>query len=100
VTASSRVDEAADLVDPAGAADPSGAGDPPAIPFAGLRRHARALLAATLLLAAIGFVVPDLGPPPIQPPAVPLTTAIAVALLDRRLPFISDRERRLAAGWD
>lgn len=31
--------------------------------------------------------------------AVPLTTAIAVALVDRRLPFLP-AERRLARGWD
>jgi hypothetical protein len=31
--------------------------------------------------------------------AVPLTTAIAVALVDRRLPFLP-AEHRLAHGWD
>lgn len=43
-----------------------------AVPFVGLRRNARALAGGGILLAAILWLVPDLTPPPTQPPAVEL----------------------------
>jgi uncharacterized membrane protein len=46
--------------------------DPTVVPFVGLRRNARALAGGFLLLIAIGFLLPDLSPPPIEPPAVEL----------------------------
>ena len=42
------------------------------VPFAGLRRNARALAGGALLVAAVIWLVPDLTPPPTQPPAVEL----------------------------
>ena len=51
--------------------DPATASDT-AIPFAGLRKNARALAGGAILLAAIVWLVPDLTPPPTQPPAVEL----------------------------
>jgi uncharacterized membrane protein len=58
--------------------DPS---DPPPVPFAGLRRNARALAGGLFLLVVIGFVVPDLTPPPTQPPALELLRGRIVAFL-------------------
>ena len=55
--------------------DPSRIGQPPAtqdVPFEGLRRHARALVGGLVLLILIGFALPDLAPPPTQPPPVEL----------------------------
>jgi uncharacterized membrane protein len=42
------------------------------VPLRGLRRNARALAAGLILLVGIGFLLPDLSPPPTQPPAVEL----------------------------
>jgi uncharacterized membrane protein len=47
----------------------------------GLRRNARALVAGLVLLFAIGFLLPDLTPPPSQPPAVELLHGRILALL-------------------
>jgi len=55
--------------------------DPPVVPFAGLRRNARALAGGFLLLLLIGLVVPDLAPAPTQPPAVELLRGRIVAFL-------------------
>jgi uncharacterized membrane protein len=55
--------------------------DAAVVPFAGLRRNARALGGGLLLLLLIGFVVPDLTPPPTQPPAVELLRGRIVAFL-------------------
>jgi uncharacterized membrane protein len=44
----------------------------PVVPLRGLRRNARALLSGLVLLLAIGFLLPDLSPPPTQPPPVEL----------------------------
>lgn len=66
--------------------DPSRIGRPavtPDVPFEGLRRHARALVAGLVLLIVIGFVLPDLAPPPSQPPPVEL-------LRGRIVEFIPD----------
>ena len=74
-------------IDPGGLGNPSGhaePGEPPGpaiVPFAGLRRNARALVGGFLLLLVIGFVVPDLSPPPTQPPAVELLRGRIVAFL-------------------
>lgn len=46
--------------------------DPVEIPFEGLRKNARALAGGLLLLLAISFLLPDLTPPPTQPPPVEL----------------------------
>jgi uncharacterized membrane protein len=45
---------------------------PPDVPFAGLRSHAKALFAGTLIVAAILWLVPDLTPAPTQPPPLVL----------------------------
>jgi uncharacterized membrane protein len=72
---------------PVVAIDPAFGGlaeDPPdtaLVPFAGLRRNAHALAGGFLLLLLIGFVVPDLAPPPSQPPAVELLRGRIVAFL-------------------
>jgi len=58
-----------------------GSSEPPVVPFAGLRRNARALAGGFLLLLVIGVVVPDLAPPPTQPPAVDLLRGRVVAFL-------------------
>ncbi|MEX1169902.1 MAG: YibE/F family protein [Chloroflexota bacterium] len=55
--------------------------DPPYVPFAGLRRNAVALGGGLLLLVLIGFLVPDLSPPPSQPPAVELLRGRIVEFL-------------------
>lgn len=60
---------------PGSGIDPGRAGavtDFPIVPFVGLRRNARALGGGFMLLILIGFVLPDLSPPPTQPPAVEL----------------------------
>jgi uncharacterized membrane protein len=54
---------------------------PPDIPLVGLRRNARALAGGLLLLLAIGFLVPDLTPPPTQPPPVEVYRGKVVELL-------------------
>jgi uncharacterized membrane protein len=59
----------------------SGLDGPPIVPFAGLRRNARALAGGFLLLLLIGVVVPDLAPLPTQPPAVELLRGRIVAFL-------------------
>jgi uncharacterized membrane protein len=51
------------------------------VPFAGLRRNARALGGGLLLLAMIGFVVPDLAPPPEGLPPVELLRGRIVAFI-------------------
>lgn len=64
--------------------DPARIGEPPItpdIPFEGLRRNARALVAGLVLLLVIVFLVPDLTPPPTQAPPVELLRGRIVALL-------------------
>jgi uncharacterized membrane protein len=63
------------------AADREAPDDPAVVPFAGLRRNARALAGGLLLVLVIGFVVPDLTPPPTEPPAVELFRGRIVAFL-------------------
>jgi uncharacterized membrane protein len=55
--------------------------DPAIVPFAGLRRNARALGGGFLLLIVIGFLLPDLTPPPTEPPAVELLRGRIVEFL-------------------
>ena len=57
------------------------AADPPYVPFVGLRRNARALGGGLLLLVAIGFIIPDLSPPPTASPAVELLRGRIVEFL-------------------
>ena len=47
---------------------PGDSSDAALVPFAGLRRNARALAGGLLLLLVIGSFVPDLTPPPTEPP--------------------------------
>ena len=64
--------------------DPARIGPPPVtpdVPFEGLRRHARALVGGLVLVILIGFVLPDLAPPPTQPPPVELLRGRIVELL-------------------
>jgi uncharacterized membrane protein len=51
------------------------------VPFEGLRRNARALVVGLLLLLGIGFLLPDLSPPPTQPPPVELLRGRIVEFL-------------------
>ncbi len=55
--------------------------DAPAVPFAGLRRNARALGGGLFILLAL-FLIPDLTPPSSQPPPVVLVHARIVELLE------------------
>jgi uncharacterized membrane protein len=55
--------------------------EPVEVPFRGLRRNARALAGGLILLLGIIFLVPDLSPPPTQPPAVELLRGRIVELL-------------------
>ena len=56
-------------------------GEPVEVPFRGLRRNARALAGGLILLLAIAFLLPDLSPPPTQPPAVELLRGEIVEFL-------------------
>lgn len=60
--------------------DPVASG-PSDVPFAGLRRNARALGGGLLLLVVIGLAVPDLAPAPAEPPAVELLRGRIVEFL-------------------
>ncbi len=57
------------------------ADETPPVPFAGLRRHARALAGGLVLLAVIFFLLPDLTPPPTSAPPVELVHGRIVELL-------------------
>jgi uncharacterized membrane protein len=63
---------------PAQIGDP---GEPVEVPFRGLRRNARALAGGLILLLGIAFLLPDLSPPPTQPPAVELLRGEIVEFL-------------------
>jgi uncharacterized membrane protein len=60
--------------------DPGASRETP-VPFAGLRRNARALAGGAILLAAIIWLVPDLTPPPTQAPALELIHGRIVGFL-------------------
>ncbi|MEO8437643.1 MAG: YibE/F family protein [Chloroflexota bacterium] len=55
--------------------------EPVEVPFRGLRRNAAALLGGLILLFAVVFLVPDLTPPPTQPPAIELLRGRIVEFL-------------------
>ena len=77
-----------------GAAGIGEPGEPVEVPFRGLRRNAGALAGGLILLLAIVFLVPDLSPPPTQPPAVELLRGTIVELLpttDGTSPDVRDR---------
>jgi uncharacterized membrane protein len=57
------------------------AGTDTPIPFAGLRRNARALVGGGVLLIAL-WLLPDLAPVPADPPPVELVHGVIVELLD------------------
>ena len=56
-------------------------GEPVEVPFRGLRKNARALAGGLILLLAIAFLLPDLSPPPTQPPPVELLRGEIVEFL-------------------
>ena len=56
-------------------------GEPVEVPLRGLRRNARALAGGLVLLLGIAFLVPDLTPPPTQPPDVELLRGQIVEFL-------------------
>ena len=64
-----------------GAAGIGEPGEPVEVPFRGLRRNAFALAGGLILLLGIIFLVPDLSPPPTQPPPVELLRGTIVELL-------------------
>ncbi len=64
-----------------GQAPADGQTDPTIVPFVGLRRNARALAGGFLLLIVVGFLLPDLSPPPTEPPAVELLRGRIVEFL-------------------
>ncbi len=85
------------------------------VPFAGLRQNARALGVGIAILLGVFLLVPDIAPRPSDLPpivlvhgriveivaAVPITTAIAVGLIGRRLPFVGEGTGTPhAPGWD
>ena len=74
----------------------SGDGDP--VPFAGLRRNARALGGGLLILVALALV-PDLTPPSSLPPQVALLHGRIIELLDTRdQPGEPDARIMIVAG--
>lgn len=58
------------------------------VPFAGLRRHARALVAGLALLLVIFVVVPDITPRASDPPPVQLVRGRIVELLETTDPAV------------
>ena len=80
----------------AGIDEPDG---PIEVPFRGLRRNAFALVGGLVLLLGIVFLVPDLSPPPTQPPAVELLRGTIVELLPTTADGTSpDVRLRITAG--
>jgi uncharacterized membrane protein len=74
-------------------------GDEP-VPFAGLRRNARALAAGLGLLAAVFFLVPDIAPRPTELPPVILAHGRIVELLDAADPGQPDVRIEVLRGVD
>ena len=64
-----------------GAAEIGEPDEPVEVPFRGLRRNARALAGGLILLLGIVFFLPDLSPPPTQPPPLELLRGRIVELL-------------------
>ena len=81
---------------PAGIGEP---GEPVEVPFRGLRRNARALGGGLILLLGIAFLLPDLSPPPTQPPAVELLRGEILEFLPSGVDGTSpDVRLRVTAG--
>jgi uncharacterized membrane protein len=60
--------------------DPAGASPPSPVPFAGLRRNARAIVGGAVLLIAL-WLIPDLTPPAAEEPPFQLVRGRILALL-------------------
>ena len=73
-------------------------GEPVEVPFRGLRRNAGALAGGLILLLAIVFLVPDLSPPPTQPPSVELLRGTIVELLPATDGTSPDVRLQITAG--
>ena len=70
----------------------------PDVPFAGLRRHARALLAGLVLLLVIFVLVPDITPRPSGLPPVQLVRGTIVELLATTDPSVPDVRIKVTQG--
>ena len=81
-----------------GAAGIGEPGEPVEVPFRGLRRNACALAGGLILLLGIVFLVPDLSPPPTQPPAVELLRGTIVELLPPTDGTSPDVRLQITAG--
>lgn len=82
-------------------ADPHGepGGEPGApVPFAGLRRHARAVLVGAALLIALFVLVPDIAPRPTELPPVLLVHGRIVELLEVSEPGVPDVRIEVVRG--
>ena len=80
---------------PVGIGEP---GEPVEVPFRGLRRNAFALAGGLILLLGIVFLVPDLSPPPTQPPPVELLRGTIVELLPATDGTSPDVRLQITAG--
>ena len=81
-----------------GAAGIGEPGEPVEVPFRGLRRNAGALAGGLILLLGIVFFVPDLSPPPTQPPSVELLRGTIVELLPATDGTSPDVRLQITAG--
>ena len=81
-----------------GAAGIGEPGEPVEVPFRGLRRNAGALAGGLILLLAIVFLVPDLSPPPTQPPSVELLRGTIVEILPATDGTSPDVRLQITAG--
>ena len=70
----------------------------PDVPFAGLRRHARALAAGAVLLLVIFFLVPDITPRPTGLPPVELVRGRIVEVLPEVDPSIPNVRIEVVEG--
>jgi uncharacterized membrane protein len=70
----------------------------PAVPFAGLRRHARALAAGTVLLLVVFLLVPDITPRASALPPVQLVHGRIVELLNTTDPSVPDTRIEVVEG--
>jgi len=70
----------------------------PDVPFAGLRRHARALTAGLVLLLVIFVLVPDITPRPSGLPPVQLVRGTIVELLTTADPSVPDVRIKVTQG--
>jgi uncharacterized membrane protein len=72
--------------------------DPASVPFAGLRRHARALITAIVLIVAVLVVFPDITPRSPELPPVQLVHGRIVELLQSTDPGQPDVRIRVLEG--